>query len=127
MILNSDGRVSELTDSSALRSKILDGAIQRWAARSERFTASPGAPGRSRRWPSARELSRTDDTVLQLALSSGYESEAACNREFDLPPPLSQSAAHEGPSIRALGHALARQRKRRAVNQLASQQEPKQA
>jgi AraC-like DNA-binding protein len=38
----------------------------------------------------ARLLETTDDTVLQVALSTGYESEAAFNRafrrEFDLPP-----------------------------------------
>jgi AraC-like DNA-binding protein len=38
----------------------------------------------------ARLLETTDDTVLQVALKAGYESEAAFNRafrrEFDLPP-----------------------------------------
>jgi transcriptional regulator GlxA family with amidase domain len=38
----------------------------------------------------ARLLETTDDTVLQVALNTGYESEAAFNRafkrEFDLPP-----------------------------------------
>ena len=38
----------------------------------------------------ARLLETTDDTVLQVALNAGYESEAAFNRafkrEFDLPP-----------------------------------------
>ncbi|HJR75230.1 MAG TPA: helix-turn-helix transcriptional regulator, partial [Luteimonas sp.] len=38
----------------------------------------------------ARLLETTDDTVLQVALHAGYESEAAFNRafkrEYDLPP-----------------------------------------
>jgi transcriptional regulator GlxA family with amidase domain len=38
----------------------------------------------------ARLLETTDDSVLQVALKVGYESEAAFNRafkrEFDLPP-----------------------------------------
>jgi transcriptional regulator GlxA family with amidase domain len=38
----------------------------------------------------ARLLETTDDTVLQIALNAGYESEAAFNhafkRELDLPP-----------------------------------------
>jgi AraC-like DNA-binding protein len=38
----------------------------------------------------ARLLETTDDTVLQIALNAGHESEAAFNRafkrEFDLPP-----------------------------------------
>jgi AraC-like DNA-binding protein len=46
--------------------------------------------GRCRMQLGARLLETTDDSVLQVALSSGYESEAAFNRafkrEFELPP-----------------------------------------
>jgi AraC-like DNA-binding protein len=61
----------------------------------ERFTRLLGeAPlayvGRCRMQLGARLLETTDDTVLQIALNAGYESEAAFNRafkrEFDLPP-----------------------------------------
>jgi AraC-like DNA-binding protein len=61
----------------------------------ERFTRLLGeAPlayvSRCRMHLGARLLETTDDTVLQVALNAGYESEAAFNRafkrEFDLPP-----------------------------------------
>jgi len=61
----------------------------------ERFTRLLGeAPlayvSRCRMQLGARLLETTDDTVLQVALNAGYESEAAFNRafkrEFDLPP-----------------------------------------
>jgi AraC-like DNA-binding protein len=61
----------------------------------ERFTRLLGeAPltyvSRCRMQLGARLLETTDDTVLQVALHAGYESEAAFNRafkrEFDLPP-----------------------------------------
>ena len=61
----------------------------------ERFTRLLGeAPltyiARCRMQLGARLLETTDDTVLQVALTAGYESEAAFNRafkrEFDLPP-----------------------------------------
>jgi AraC-like DNA-binding protein len=61
----------------------------------ERFTRLLGeAPltyvARCRMQLGARLLETTDDTVLQIALNAGYESEAAFNRafkrEFDLPP-----------------------------------------
>ena len=61
----------------------------------ERFTRLLGeAPltyvARCRMQLGARLLETTDDTVLQVALNAGYESEAAFNRafkrEFDLPP-----------------------------------------
>jgi len=46
--------------------------------------------GRWRLQLGARLLETTDDSVLQIALNVGYESEAAFNRafkrEFDLPP-----------------------------------------
>jgi AraC-like DNA-binding protein len=48
----------------------------------------------------ARLLETTDDTVLQVALSAGYESEAAFNRafkrEFDLPPARYRSRRRTG-------------------------------
>lgn len=54
----------------------------------------------------ARLLETTDDTVLQVALSAGYESEAAFNRafkrEFELPPARYRSQR------RAAGQASAR-------------------
>jgi len=62
---------------------------------SERFTRLLGEPplayvSRCRMQLGARLLETTDDTVLQVALNAGYESEAAFNRafkrEFDLPP-----------------------------------------
>jgi AraC-like DNA-binding protein len=61
----------------------------------ERFGRLLGEPplsyvSRCRMQLAARLLETTDDSVLQVALSSGYESEAAFNRafkrEFDLPP-----------------------------------------
>lgn len=61
----------------------------------ERFTRLLGEPpltyvSRCRMQLGARLLETTDDTVLQVALSSGYESEAAFNRAFKrelgLPP-----------------------------------------
>ncbi|MEO8182387.1 MAG: AraC family transcriptional regulator [Deltaproteobacteria bacterium] len=48
----------------------------------------------------ARLLETTDDTVLQVALNAGYESEAAFNRafkrEFDLPPARYRSQQRTG-------------------------------
>ena len=61
----------------------------------ERFTRLLGEPpliyvSRCRMQLGARLLETTDDTVLQVALNAGYESEAAFSRafkrEFDLPP-----------------------------------------
>jgi AraC-like DNA-binding protein len=61
----------------------------------QRFARLLGEPpltyvSRCRMQLGARLLETTDDTVLQVALSAGYESEAAFNRafkrEFDLPP-----------------------------------------
>lgn len=61
----------------------------------ERFARLLGEPpltyvGRCRMQLGARLLETTDDTVLQVALNAGYESEAAFNRafkrEFDVPP-----------------------------------------
>ena len=56
----------------------------------------------------ARLLETTDDTVLQIALNAGYESEAAFNRafkrEFDLPPARYriQRSTGDGASVRDL-------------------------
>jgi AraC-like DNA-binding protein len=61
----------------------------------ERFARLLGEPpltyvSRCRMQLGARLLETTDDTVLQVALSAGYESEAGLNRafkrEFDVPP-----------------------------------------
>jgi AraC-like DNA-binding protein len=61
----------------------------------ERFSRLLGEPPLTYVWRcrmqlGARLLESTDDTVLQVALNAGYESEAAFNRafkrEFDLPP-----------------------------------------
>jgi AraC-like DNA-binding protein len=71
----------------------------------ERFTRLLGeAPityvARCRMQLGARLLETTDDTVLQVALSAGYESEAAFNRafkrEFDLPPARYRSQRRAG-------------------------------
>ncbi len=71
----------------------------------ERFTRLLGeAPltyvARCRMQLGARLLETTDDTVLQVALNAGYESEAAFNRafkrEFDLPPARYRSQRRAG-------------------------------
>jgi len=71
----------------------------------ERFTRLLGeAPltyvARCRMQLGARLLETTDETVLQVALSAGYESEAAFNRafkrEFDLPPARYRSRRRAG-------------------------------
>jgi AraC-like DNA-binding protein len=71
----------------------------------KRFTRLLGeAPliyvARCRMQPGARLLETTDDTVLQVALNAGYESEAAFNRafkrEFDLPPARYRSQRRAG-------------------------------
>jgi len=72
---------------------------------SERFTRLLGeAPltyvARCRMQLGARLLETTDDTVLQVAMNAGYESEAAFNRafkrEFDLPPARYRSQRRAG-------------------------------
>jgi AraC-like DNA-binding protein len=79
----------------------------------ERFTRLLGeAPltyvARCRMQLGARLLETTDDTVLQIALNAGYESEAAFNRafkrEFDLPPARyrTQRRTGDGASVREL-------------------------
>jgi AraC-like DNA-binding protein len=76
----------------------------------ERFTRLLGeAPltyvARCRMQLGARLLETTDDTVLQVALNAGYESEAAFNRafrrEFDLPPARyrTQRRSGDGPAV----------------------------
>jgi AraC-like DNA-binding protein len=76
----------------------------------ERFTRLLGeAPltyvSRCRMQLGARLLETTDDTVLQVALNAGYESEAAFNRafkrEFDLPPARyrTQRRTRDGASV----------------------------
>jgi AraC-like DNA-binding protein len=71
----------------------------------ERFTRLLGeAPltyvWRCRMQLGARLLETTDDTVLQVAMNAGYESEAAFNRafkrEFDLPPARYRSQRRAG-------------------------------
>ena len=71
----------------------------------DRFTRLLGeAPltyvARCRMQLGARLLETTDDTVLQVALNAGYESEAAFNRafkrEFDLPPARYRSRRRAG-------------------------------
>ena len=53
----------------------------------------------------ARLLEATDDSVLQIALNAGYESEAAFNRafkrEFDLPPARYRSQRRAGTGVRS--------------------------
>jgi AraC-like DNA-binding protein len=77
----------------------------------ERFTRLLGeAPltyvSRCRMQLGARLLETTDDTVLQVALHAGYDSEAAFNRafkrEFDLPPARyrTQRRSGDGASVR---------------------------
>jgi AraC-like DNA-binding protein len=71
----------------------------------ERFTRLLGESpltyvGRCRMQLGARLLETTDDSVLQVALSVGYESEAAFNRafkrEYDLPPARYRSRRRAG-------------------------------
>jgi AraC-like DNA-binding protein len=80
----------------------------------ERFARLLGEPplsyvSRCRMQLGARLLETTDETVLQVALSAGYESEAAFNRafkrEFDLPPARyrSQRRSAAGASIISQG------------------------
>ena len=78
----------------------------------ERFTRLLGeAPlsyiARCRMQLGARLLETTDDTVLQVALNAGYESEAAFNRafkrEFELPP--ARYRTHRRMTDRASVHA----------------------
>lgn len=77
----------------------------------ERFTRLLGeAPltyvARCRMQLGARLLETTDDTVLKVALNTGYESEAAFNRafkrEYDLPPARYRTQRRTGdrPSVR---------------------------
>lgn len=79
----------------------------------ERFTRLLGeAPlayvSRCRMQLGARLLETTDDTVLQVALNAGYESEAAFNRafkrEFDLPPARYRSQRRAGGRASAHSH-----------------------
>jgi AraC-like DNA-binding protein len=76
----------------------------------ERFTRLLGeAPltyvSRCRMQLGARLLETTDDTVLQVALHAGYESEAAFNRafkrEFELPPARYRSQRRAGDAASA--------------------------
>jgi AraC-like DNA-binding protein len=76
----------------------------------ERFTRLLGdAPlayvSRCRMELGARLLETTDDSVLQVALNSGYESEAAFNRafkrEFELPPARYRSRRRAGEQVSA--------------------------
>jgi AraC-like DNA-binding protein len=71
----------------------------------ERFARLLGEPpltyvSRCRMQLGARLLETTDDTVLQVALNAGYESEAAFNRafkrEFELPPARYRSQRRTG-------------------------------
>jgi AraC-like DNA-binding protein len=71
----------------------------------ERFARLLGEPpltyiARCRMQLGARLLESTDDTVLQVALNAGYESEAAFNRafkrEFELPPARYRSQRRTG-------------------------------
>jgi AraC-like DNA-binding protein len=78
----------------------------------ERFTRLLGETpltyvARCRMQLGARLLETTDDTVLQIAVNAGYESEAAFNRafkrEFDLPPARyrTQRRAGDSASVRS--------------------------